>query len=507
MMYDNPLSCCSIWTLHIGPTVQLQCPKFESSADTSAAQVNYPILVNGIVAAGCIYSGVSFHINFRLSCRSNNLNQTNPGYTSHELKHTMKCAHVSLIITEPEILPNILAAADANNIPRSRILIFDNGLPGQSVPQGFKSWRTLFSHGETDWPRFDDLATAKTTTAARLFSSGTTGLPKAAVLSHYNFVAQHYIAEEFPQRRPYVASRLLPLPFFHIAVGPRTHFSPLRDGTTTYTMRRFALEPYLANIEKYAITDLLFVPPVVIAIINSPLRHKYSMKSVKYAFAGAAPLGPEAQARMKALMSKDAPCTQVWGMTETTCISTLFPYPEHDTTGSVGRPAPGAGIDLKLVDEEGKDITDYDVRGEMCVRGPNVVQGYLDNPEANKSWDEDGFFHTGDIMYCDGKTKLWYVVDRKKELIKVRAFQVAPPEVESVLLDHPQIVDAAVIGIDNGDAGELPRGYVVRRQGPEGAKLTEQDIHKHVDERLARYKRLDGGVVFMDEVSGPRSQW
>lgn len=99
-------------------------------------------------------------------------------------------------------------------------------------------------------------------------------------------------------------------------------------------------------------------------------------------------------------------------MTETTCVATQFPYPEADETGSVGRPLPG--LDVKLVDEDGKDITGYDIRGEMCVRGPSVIKGYLDNPEANKSWDEDGYFHTGDIMYCDSKTKLWYIVDRRK---------------------------------------------------------------------------------------------
>lgn len=100
----------------------------------------------------------------------------------------------------------------------------------------------------------------------------------------------------------------------------------------------------------------------------------------------------------------------------------MFPYPEHDTTGSVGRLCPN--LDVKLVDEQGKDTTAYDVRGEMCIRGPTVIKGYLDNPEANKSWDEDGFFHTGDIMYCDGKTKLWYVVDRKKVMIAIYAFDL-----------------------------------------------------------------------------------
>ena len=157
--------------------------------------------------------------------------------------------------------------------------------------------------------------------------------------------------------------------------------------------------------------------------INHPLKDTCSLKSVRAANCGAAPLDKHPQARLQALMSDSAPFTQVWGMTETSCIATMFPYPEKDTTGSVGRPLPN--LDLKLVDDNGKDISDFDVQGEICVRGPTVVRGYFENPEANaRDWDADNYFHTGDIGYCDRKTKNWYIVDRKKELIKVRAFQV-----------------------------------------------------------------------------------
>ena len=365
--------------------------------------MNYPIVANGIIAAGCVYSG------------------TNPSYTDYELSHAVKTAKIKLFIVEPEILPNVLKAANGSGIPRDRILIFDNGFPGQSIPEGFKSWRTLMDHGDTDWERFDDLETSRNRIVARLFSSGTTGLPKAAMLSNYNFIAQHYYVEEH-NPRPYQPKHLIPLPYFHVAVAPRTLFSPLRSGNDVYTMRRFALEPFLQYVEKYQITDLLMVPPMVIAIIMSPLRHKYSLRSVKWAVGGAAPLGKESQARMQELLPPGAPFTQVWGMTETTCVATMFPYPEHNTTGSVGRVLPG--LDLKLVDDDGNDISGYDVRGEMCIRGPTVINGYLDNPEANKSWDENGYFHTGDVMYCDGKTKLWYHVDRKKVGIGTKALNV-----------------------------------------------------------------------------------
>lgn len=137
------------------------------------------------------------------------------------------------------------------------------------------------------------------------------------------------------------------------------------------------------------------------------------------------------------------------------------------------------------------------------MRGPSVTPGYFNNPEANaQSFDSDGWFKSGDIAYCDEATRKWYIVDRKKELIKVRGFQVAPPELEAVLLSHPSIVDAAVIGISFPEADiEYPRAYVVRRPGEGGTKLTEAEVQQYVLERLARYKALTGGVKFVDTIA------
>ncbi|EKG11946.1 AMP-dependent synthetase/ligase [Macrophomina phaseolina MS6] len=160
---------------------------------------------------------------------------------------------------------------------------------------------------------------------------------------------------------------------------------------------------------------------------------------------------------------------------------------------------------MKIVDEAGLDISGYDVPGEIWVRSPCVFMGYVDNPQANSVWDSDGYFPTGDIAYCSSKNKQWYVMDRKKEMIKVRSFQVAPAELEGVLLSHPQIADAGVIGVKaSNDGSEFPRAYVVRKQSLEAASLKEDDVKKYVAERLASYKRLEGGLVFVNEL--PRSQ-
>ena len=153
------------------------------------------------------------------------------------------------------------------------------------------------------------------------------------------------------------------------------------------------------------------------------------------------------------------------------------------------------------MNDNDEDITDYNVTGEICVRGPTVILGYLNSPNDNQICDSDGFYHTGDVGYCDRSSKLWYIVDRKKELIKVRAWQVAPPELEAVLLSHPQIVDAAVIGIQfSRDESQLPRAYVVRRPGPDGNSLTEDEVKDFMKGKLAEYKRLDGGVRFVDAI-------
>lgn len=157
----------------------------------------------------------------------------------------------------------------------------------------------------------------------------------------------------------------------------------------------------------------------------------------------------------------------------------------------------------RLIDESGKNISAYNVRGELCVRGPTVTPGYYKNQEANaQSFDDEGWFKTGDIAYCDRETRKWYIVDRRKELIKVRGFQVAPPELEAVLLSHPQVIDAAVIGITiPGATTEFPRAYVVRRQTTDGEKVTEEELRKYVLDRLARYKELTGGVKFVGSIA------
>ncbi|KAH8585761.1 hypothetical protein B0O99DRAFT_696168 [Bisporella sp. PMI_857] len=439
--------------------------------------IQYSMVFLGVVAAGGVFTG------------------SNPGCTPFELTHHLKASDAKFLIFEPELIDTSLAAAKKCGIPNSKLWIFD--VLGQALPSGFRSWQQLLQHGETDWIRFDNHERSEETMIARFFSSGTTGLPKAVMWSHKNLIAEHTLAHE-PTVKQIERRRIVCTPVFHGASAPTAHTSALRSGTVTYIMRRFELEGFLSIVDKHKITDFIVVPPIVVAIVMSPLTAKYSLKSVTTAMCGAAALDAGVQARFRQLISPEGSISNVWGMTETSCIATMFYHPEDDITGSVGRLLPN--MDAKLIDEEGREITTYDTEGEFCVRGPLVTKGYFNSPAANASSYHNGFFKTGDVMYCSSKTNTWFIVDRRKELIKVRGFQVAPAEIEGVLLGHPQIVDAAVIGVtflEEPDV-ERPRAYVVRRTGKEGLSLGEGDVKAYCKEKLSGYKSLTGGVRFVD---------
>ncbi|KAJ4286666.1 hypothetical protein N0V90_012918 [Kalmusia sp. IMI 367209] len=442
--------------------------------------VYYPVLVLGIIGAGCIYTG------------------TNPSYTPAELEHAIRASSAKFILSEPELLPSLSAAAKQLKLGNSQIRILDSTTEqAKIIPKEYKSWRELLGHGSQDWLAFDDEEKSRNTTAMLCFSSGTTGLPKAAQLSHYNFVAQHMIAWEH-RPRPYEIKRLVFLPMFHVSTTPMCHTSPLRSGHVQVIMRRWDLDAVFEYVPKYQITDLVLVPPMVTGIVAHPMPAPEKQKrlaGLKWVIGGAAPLDKDMQARCQKLMPPGC-FTQIMGMTETTCLASVFEYGESDDTASVGRFLPN--LDVKLLDDEGRDITSFGVRGELAIRGPTIFRGYVGVPRE-RDFDNEGYFKTGDIVYADKETGKWYVVDRKKELIKVRGFQVAPAELEGVLLQHPSILDAAVVGIPSPEQGsELPRAYVVKKEDARGeATLTERHVEQWIEKRLAKYKRLDGGVKFV----------
>jgi 4-coumarate--CoA ligase len=206
----------------------------------------YPIFFLGVIAAGGVYAG------------------TNPAYTAHELAHALRTSKAKFVLSQADLTKPVLKAAGEVGLGREKVVLFNPGYQGGKADVAFEGqlmWRDLLKHGERDWERFDDYETARTTTAALLFSSGTTGLPKAAMLSHLNFVAEHTLVYEAPPR-PYKAIRFVALPMFHAASAPMAHTTPLRSGEKMYVLARFDLEKWFWACEKYAVTDVTMVPPV-----------------------------------------------------------------------------------------------------------------------------------------------------------------------------------------------------------------------------------------------------
>ncbi|KAL8707369.1 MAG: hypothetical protein Q9220_007593 [cf. Caloplaca sp. 1 TL-2023] len=428
---------------------------------------------------------------------------SNPSYTTYELNHHIRVSHAKYLVAEPSMLATTLQSAEDCGIPEARVFTFNT--KDKAPVSGQRSWTDLLEHGEAGWVTFDAPEQAASTIASLTFTSGTTGFPKAAMVSHQYAISQ--LKTVNLQQPPYQISRLICIPAFHAFAVPLLTGAAIREQQTTYVMRRFDLTNYLASIRQFQITDIPMVPTMLIALLTSSITNKDDLRSIRCVWVGGSPLRSLTQSDFQALLHPDAIVTQVWGMTETGW-TTLFFWPESDSTGSVGRLIPG--VSSKLIAEDGSVVTEDNKEGELYIKGASIMNGYFNNPSATAAtMDEDGWLRTGDIAYCiQGK---WYIIDRKKDIIKVHGWQVAPAELEAVLLTHPQVVNAAVIGIPLKDgSGEVPQAFIVQRPKPldsasasdgevEERSVTAEELKSYLALRLAKYKML-GGVSFVEDI-------
>ena len=282
------------------------------------------------------------------------------------------------------------------------------------------------------------------------------------------------------------------LPVAHIAGIQGYLVNPFYMGGSVYWMPRFDFPNFLAYNKNYQITFFFTVPPIFLLIAKTP-QVTDQFKTLEVAVSGAAPLGKELQHAASAkLGGPDCFISQTWGLSETTGSATIMPFGMTDDTGSVSPLIPN--MLARIIDDDGKDV-EPGKPGEVLVKGPVVCKGYHNNEAADAEAFTGEWFHTGDI--AEFRNGLFYIVDRKKELIKYKGLQVAPAELEALLLNHPDILDAAVIGIDTDDGtNEVPRAYVVADQ----KKISGQQIIDYVKANVASHKQLRGGVVFLDVV-------
>jgi acyl-CoA synthetase (AMP-forming)/AMP-acid ligase II len=437
------------------------------AVERTAAGLHASGFRKGEVAVICSPSRVEFPVAFLAAARLGGIVTTmNPALTSGEMAKQLDDAGAVVAFTTPDLAGRV---ADAGGGRLRQVVCF-----------GDESFAAL--------TRAEALAPAVAIDPAEdlcalPYSSGTTGASKGVMLTHRNLVAmlrQMHPVEGTTERDVTAAV----LPFFHIYGLVVVLCLGLHRGATLVVLPRFQLEELLAAVERWRITRLPLVPPILLRLALDPAVDRFDLRSVRVVVSGAAPLPPEVAQRV----SERLGCLvkQGYGMTELSPSSHM--HPEDGGTPPAGTVGPlHPGTEGRLVDP----VTLADVapgeRGEIWVRGPQVMRGYLNRPDATAATiTPDGWLRTGDIGTIDAAGYL-SVVDRLKELIKYKGFQVAPAELEALLLTHPGVADAAVVPRPDAEAGEVPKAYVVARPG---ASPSAEDLMAFVAERVAYYKRV-----------------
>jgi len=435
----------------VGTTIGLLCPN----------SPGFAIAFHGILRAGASVTTI------------------NSLATPADIEKQLTDAGAAWLVTVSPLLAGASATATAVGVAPEQLVVLDGH-------DGHPDLASLLAEGATaPVPVFDPA----THIAVLPYSSGTTGVPKGVMLTHRNLVANVEQCRALIDLQ--AEDRVLAvLPFFHIYGMTVLLNLALRQRATLVTMPRFALEDFLGHIQTYGCTYLYIAPPIAVALAKHPLVDEFDTSTVHTVFSGAAPLDGETAATAGRRLN--ARMLQGYGMSELSPVSHAMPYQRDDVpVSSVGVLLPNQVC--KLVDlETGEEIDEFGEHdetrpGELWIQGPNVMLGYLNQPEATReTLDADGFLHTGDVA-THHRGGWFTIVDRVKELIKYKGYQIAPAELEALLLSHPSIADAAVIGVLDDEREEIPKAFVVRAAGVE---LDGDAVMTYVAGHVAPYKKV-----------------
>ncbi|CAL5198161.1 unnamed protein product [Lathyrus oleraceus] len=407
----------------------------------------------------------------------------NPFYTSSELSKQATATKTKLIVTQSLYVSKIKELAKMNNI---KIVCTDDS--PSSLEENVVDFSVLTNADENEAP---EVKINANDVVALPFSSGTSGLPKGVMLTHENLVTT--ISELVDGENPHQYTNeedvlLCVLPMFHIYALNSILLCGIRSGAAVLILEKFEIKTVLESIDKYKVTIVSFVPPIVLALVKSGELHRYDLSSIRVMITGAAPMRMELEQAVKDRMPQTV-LGQGYGMTEAGPLSVSLAFakePFKAKPGACGTVVRNA--EMKIVDIETGASLPRNKAGEICIRGTKVMKGYLNDPEATKKIiDKDGWLHTGDIGLMDDDDEL-FIVDRLKELIKYKGYQVAPAELEELLIAHPDISEAAVVPLKDEDAGEVPVAFVVRSSG---SKISEDEIKQYISQQVVFYKRIN----------------
>ena len=390
----------------------------------------------------------------------------NPTYTAGEVRHQLNDSGARFLVTVSMFLSIARKAVEGTGV-EAIFTIDESDAPNMTELMGV--------------PLTEQVPAGVNDVVALPYSSGTTGLSKGVMLTHRNLIANLVqTAKMLPISEGETV--LAFLPFFHIYGMQVLMNGALCQGGQVVTMPRFDLEQFLSLAQEHKVTRIFVAPPIVLALAKHPLVEQYNLSSLKSVFSGAAPLGAELAQEAGARLGCEV--VQGYGMTELSPVSHATPEGQFKP-GTIGVLAPST--ESRIVDPDSGNDMGVGEDGEIWVRGPQVMPGYLNNEAATAGTiDADGWLHTGDMGHID-EDGHFTIVDRLKELIKYKGFQVPPAELEALLVTHPAVADAAVIGIADDEAGELPKAFVTLK---EGAEASAEDLQGFVARHVATYKQI-----------------
>ncbi|KAG4932441.1 hypothetical protein JHK87_046443 [Glycine soja] len=413
------------------------------------------------------------------SYRGATVTAANPFYTPAEVAKQATASNSKLIITQASYVDKVKGFARENDV---KVICVD------SAPDGYLHFSVLTEADEGDIPA---VKISQDDVVALPYSSGTTGLPKGVMLTHKGLVTS--VAQQVDGENPNLYFRsddvvVCVLPLFHIYSLNSVLLCSLRVGAAVLIVPKFEIVALLELVQKHNVSVAPFVPPIVLAIAKSPDVERYDVSSIRMIMSGAAPMGKELEDSVRAKLP-NATLGQGYGMTEagpvlSMCLA-FAKEPMQVKSGACGTVVRNA--EMKIIDPDTGASLHRNQAGEICIRGNQIMKGYLNDQEATeRTIDKGGWLHTGDIGYIDDNDEL-FIVDRLKELIKYKGFQVAPAELEAMLVAHPNISDAAVVSMKDEVAGEVPVAFVVRSNG---SMISEDEIKQYISKQVVFYKRI-----------------